>query len=133
MWPPGAQQQMVAEIDTARTSLAFTSEELTDTKVVDALAAAVRREVGCRIVLTASAQWAPAFTTVTPPAAPSTPSSTPGAVLYIHEKLILIDGTSMLIGLQNATRISLDTNREVSVIVTSPALVKAAADTFGTD
>lgn len=68
---PGAQQQKVADIDTARTWLGFTSEELTDNKVVDALAAAVRRGVGCRIVPTASAQWAPAFTTVNPPAAPS--------------------------------------------------------------
>ena len=132
MWFPGAQQRMVADIDTARTSLGFTSKELTDTKV-DALAAAVRREVGCRIVLTASAQWAPAFTTVYPAGCtvhtlPDTP-----AVLYIHEKLILIDGTSMLIGSQNATCTSLDTNREVSVIVTSPALIKAAADTLGTD
>jgi cardiolipin synthase len=85
MWSPGAEQQIVADINTARKTLDFTSEELADTKVVAALSAAAKRGVTCRIVMTDSPDWTPGFTAVT--AAGCTvhvyPDST--KALYIHE------------------------------------------------
>ena len=133
VWSPGAGQQIAAYLGSARRSVQLTSEELSDPRIVAALTAAARRGVSCRIVMTASKDWTPAFTTVTKAGCTVHTYPDTTAALYIHEKLILIDGVSMLIGSQNATATSLNKNRELSVIVTTPQLVQSAAATFAAD
>lgn len=133
VWSPGAEQQMTALIRTARTSVDFTSEELSDTAIISALSAAARRGVTCRIVMTDSADWTAAFRAVTAAgcavhAFPDTPTA-----LYVHEKLILVDRAAVLLGSQNATATSLNRNRELSINITAPTVVTAAAATFDAD
>lgn len=125
--------KITAYLATARRSVAFTSEELSDPRIVAALAAAAHRGVSCRIVMTASKDWTAAFTTVTRAGCTVHTFPDTTTALYIHKKLILIDDTSMLIGSQNATATSLNRNRELSVTITMPALVEAAAATFAAD
>ena len=134
MWSPGgAEQQVIAFIGAATKTLDFTSEELADTKVVDTLAAAAKRGVTCRIVMTDSTSWAPAFTTTTAAGCAVHVFPDRAGVLYVHEKLIVVDNKTMLLGSQNATITSLDRNRELSIDTAAPALVAAAAATFTTD
>ena len=133
MWSPGAQQQMVADIDTARTiaRVHFRGADRHQScrrpgrrrpprgglphrdDRLGAMGGGVHHRYRRGLHRPHLAR---------PPRRPVHP-----------RKADPIDGTSMLIGSQNATRDSLDTNRELFVIVTSPALVKAAAATFGTD
>lgn len=51
-------------------------------------------------------------------------------VLYVHEKQLIVDGTSDLLGSQNIGTGSLTDNWELSVDVTDPALVRQAVSTF---
>ena len=47
--------------------------------------------------------------------------------LYMHAKLILVDGQRAFVGSQNFSAISLDANREVGVIVADQAVVTQLA------
>jgi hypothetical protein len=62
VWSPNtgtgnAETVMVAQIASARRSVWFTSEELADPAVTDALTSAARRGVDCRIVMTDKPKW----------------------------------------------------------------------------
>ncbi|HEU0196170.1 MAG TPA: phospholipase D-like domain-containing protein [Nevskiaceae bacterium] len=140
VWSPGAQPAMVQQIEAARRSVYFESEELSDRAVYDALAADAHRGVQCEIVMNASRRWARAFRAVTAAGCHVHvfPSSRNG--LYIHEKVILDDaGTPaarMLLGSTNASYYSLDRNRELSIELTAteaPRAIEAATDTFAHD
>jgi phosphatidylserine/phosphatidylglycerophosphate/cardiolipin synthase-like enzyme len=129
IWSPNtgagsAESAMLRQIDSARHAIDVESEELSDAPVYQALAADARRRVKCRIVMTDSAEWTPAFRTLTRAGChvhvlPETSSG-----LYIHEKFVLDDpGTpaeSLLIGSQNASWESLHENRELGLLIRAP-------------
>ena len=140
LWSPDAESTMVGRIDNAGVSIDFTSEELSDRYIVDALVEAAKRGVRCRIAMVDQADWHEAFAEVSAAGCQvhvvqNTPSG-----FYIHEKLLLTDaGTrdaAILIGSQNASFSSLVRNRELSVILTAkqaPSVVAAATATFNKD
>lgn len=145
IWSPNtgagtAEDALVAEIASARKSVDFESEELSDPVVYRALAADARRGARCRVVMTRSSEWNTAFSEVTRAGClvrvyPDSPKA-----LYIHEKLILDDqasaGGSMLIGSQNASVTSLRRNRELGILLTrkdGAAALAAASTTFDSD
>lgn len=140
VWSPGAEQRMVQHIEAARQSVDFTSEELGDPAIYNALAADARRGVRCRVVMNDEAKWHTGFKVVTDAGCqlhvyPLTPTG-----LYIHEKLVLDDagtaGEVLMIGSQNATSYSLTRNRELSVLLTdmdAPAVIHSVAGTFDRD
>ncbi|MFI1917998.1 phosphatidylserine/phosphatidylglycerophosphate/cardiolipin synthase family protein [Nocardia sp. NPDC020380] len=135
IWSPGAQQPMVTAIESAQTSVDFTSEELADPAIIDALAADASRGVNCRIVMTDSASWKTGFTKVTA-AGCQVHVYAPDASLYIHEKQILTDGTDLTIGSQNASASSLNRNRELSIhltTATTPTIISTVSSTFDQD
>jgi cardiolipin synthase A/B len=146
IWSPNtgsgtAQDALVKQIDAARATVDFESEELADPAIIDALAADARRGVSCRIVMTNSSEWNPAFHTVTAAGCHVHLFPDSSTALYIHEKLILDDaGTareSLLIGSQNASVTSLTRNRELGILLGrgfggSAAIVSASA-TFQSD
>ncbi|MFJ4657120.1 phosphatidylserine/phosphatidylglycerophosphate/cardiolipin synthase family protein [Nocardia sp. NPDC088792] len=135
VWSPGAQQPMVTAIESARTSVDFSSEELADPAIIDALAADARRGVNCRIVMTDSASWKTGFGKVSA-AGCQVHVYAADASLYIHEKQILTDGTDLTIGSQNASAGSLNRNRELSVqltTATTPTIVSNISTTFDQD
>jgi cardiolipin synthase A/B len=146
VWSPNtgggsAESAMVDEIAAARHSIGFESEELSDAPVYEALAAAARRGVSCRIVMTDSSDWRSAFTAVTRAGCQVHVFPDSDDALYIHEKLLIDDpGTaaqSLLLGSQNASWESLKENRELSVLVHSgdggAAVIAAANATFQRD
>ncbi|HEX3804606.1 MAG TPA: phospholipase D-like domain-containing protein [Solirubrobacteraceae bacterium] len=126
LWSPNtatgsAETAMVAQIDTARHSIELESEELSDAPVYQALAAAARRGVTCRIVMTNSSDWTKAFTAITKAGCQLHVFPDSAKALYIHEKFVLDDpGTSresLLIGSQNAEWESLNENRELGLLI----------------
>ena len=140
VWSPDAESAMVNQIDSAQTSVDFTSEELSDPYIYKALATDAQRGVRCRIVMMDDPEWATAFGQVTAAGCvvhvlPDTKTG-----LYMHEKLVLVDaGTShasAMIGSQNASYSSLGFNRELAIILTgsqAPSVVDALARTFDSD
>ncbi|MDE3129795.1 MAG: hypothetical protein KGL16_01465, partial [Acidobacteriota bacterium] len=126
VWSPNtaagsAETAMVAQITGARHVVEFESQELSDAPVYQALAADARRGVSCRIVMTDSSEWAPAFALLSRAGCKVHVFTDAAGVLYIHEKLVLDDpGTrrqSLLIGSQNASWESLHENRELSLLI----------------
>jgi phosphatidylserine/phosphatidylglycerophosphate/cardiolipin synthase-like enzyme len=114
---------MVAEVRAARHTIDFESEELSDAPVYQALAAAARRGVSCRIVMTNSQEWKKAFAAVTRAGCHVRVFPDTAKALYIHEKLLLDDAgkhdESLLIGSQNASWDSLHENRELGLMITN--------------
>lgn len=53
--------------------------------------------------------------------------------LYIHAKIMVIDGASVIVGSQNFTTTSLDDNRELAMLVRDPLLVERCVSVFERD
>jgi phosphatidylserine/phosphatidylglycerophosphate/cardiolipin synthase-like enzyme len=131
---------MIAQIISARRSVWFTSEELADTAVTGALAAAAQRGVDCEIVMTDNPKWHPAYATLSAAGRQVATYPNKANSLYVHEKLVLDDArtpdATILLGSQNATATSLTRNRELSLWLTAaqaPEVLSAVAATFTGD
>ena len=146
IWSPDsgsgtAETALVKQIGSARKTVDFESEELSDSAVSGALAADARRGVRCRIVMTRSSDWDRAFRAITRAGCQVHLFADSASALYIHEKLILDDpGTareSLLIGSQNASHTSLTKNRELGILLNRDhgggGAIATAAATFEFD
>lgn len=117
----------------------FSSEELSDKDVIGALAAAAHRGVVCRVVMTQDTKWDAPFATLQDAGCAMHVLPDRAGSLFMHEKQILTDsGTASaraLIGSQNATRTSLDRNRELSLVLptTAASAIATEAATFTAD
>jgi cardiolipin synthase len=146
VWSPNtgagtAEDVLVRQIGSARESVDFESEELSDPAIYGALAADARTGVNCRVVMTRSSEWNSAFRAITNAGCHVRLFSDSSTVLYIHEKLILDDdGTanaSLLLGSQNASFSSLTRNRELGILLKrghgGSSAIAAAGATFDSD
>jgi cardiolipin synthase len=140
VWSPGAEQAMINQINSATTSVWFTSEELSDPYIYRALATDAQRGVHCEVVMMDDPDWAKAFGQVSSAGCVVhvLPDTTTG--LYLHEKLIVVDAhtshASAMLGSQNASYASLAFNRELSVVLTrtqAPAVMSELVGTFTHD
>jgi cardiolipin synthase len=138
VWSPtDAQDKLLGLINGATGSLRIYSEEMGDTTVENALVKAARRGVDVQICgenedgeyNSAYAKLARAGIHI------SDYSSSTG--FYIHGKVIEADyGTShakVFIGSENFSSTSLNRNRELGLITSSPAVLSAIASTFAAD
>lgn len=55
------------------------------------------------------------------------------AALYIHAKLIRVDGRTVFVGSQNFSRQSLTYNRELGIITHDPQVAASTGETFSSD
>jgi phosphatidylserine/phosphatidylglycerophosphate/cardiolipin synthase-like enzyme len=146
IWSPNtgsvtAEGALVKQISSARKAIDFESEELSDPAIYEALAAAARRGVTCKVVMTRSSDWDSAFRTVSKAGCLVHLFPDSSTALYIHEKLILDDpGTareSLVIGSQNASVTSLTRNRELGVLLNrrhgGASSIASASATFNSD
>jgi cardiolipin synthase A/B len=146
VWSPNtgsgtAETALVSQIGSARDSVDFESEELSDPAIYRALAADARRGVSCRVVMTRSSEWNTAFREITSAGCRVRLFSDSSTALYIHEKLILDDEqtghASLLLGSQNASVGSLTRNRELGIVLNrgngASSAIAAAATTFESD
>lgn len=140
VWSPDAESAMVNQIGSAQTSVDFTSEELSDPYIYQALAKDAERGVRCQIVMMNDPEWSKAFGQVTAAGCivHVLPETSTG--LYMHEKLVLVDAgtrhSSAMIGSQNASYSSLSFNRELSIVLTgqqAPSVVDSITRTFNSD
>jgi cardiolipin synthase A/B len=136
VWSPMARATFLQHIDEATQSIDLTNEELKDRAVISALDKAAQRGVQCRIVMTESPSWTRAIAEVSDAGCsvhlfPNTDSG-----LYMHEKMLLTDRTSLIIGSQNLSTTSLVENRELSLALDTAVaaeLIAAVQSTFDAD
>lgn len=82
--------------------------------------------------MTASTQWAPAFTTATAAGCAVHTFRDTAAAPYMHEKIIVVDQVKVLIGSQNASS-TCSKNRELSIQIAAAPIVSAVEKTFDSD
>jgi len=137
IWSPAGRATFLQQIDAATRSVDVTSEELKDRVIVVALGKAAQRGVSCRIVLTANPAWTKAVEELT--TAGCSIHLIPdddNKHLYMHEKMLLTDDTTLIIGSQNLSTASLLENRELSLKLdagTAKPVLDAVGSTFDDD
>jgi cardiolipin synthase A/B len=136
IWSPGAREQFLQQIDAATHSVDVTSEEFRDHAIIRALDKAAQRGVACRIVLTTNPAWAKAVAEVSAAGCSVHLLGTGPDDLYMHEKMLLTDKSTLIIGSQNLSTASLLEDRELSVHLDrgfAAPVVDAVAATFDSD
>lgn len=140
VWSPNAETAMVNEIESAHSTVDFTSEELSDPYIYNALASDAEHGIRCRIVMMDDDQWSKGFGAATAAGCLVHVLPETKAGLYMHEKVVLVDAglstSSVLVGSQNASYSSLAFNRELSVLLTgeqAPSVVGSISRTFNAD
>lgn len=134
LFSPDSANTFVSAIDSAKTAVDFESEELSDRAVIDALSEAARRGVACRIEMTDSASWQSAFAAVSAAGCKVHLEPDTETAPYIHEKALIINNSTLIIGSQNASYASLTYNREASLVLDmqdAPTVVKKTLAEFG--
>jgi phosphatidylserine/phosphatidylglycerophosphate/cardiolipin synthase-like enzyme len=136
VWSPGAQAPLAALIASAQSTVAIENEEMSAPTIISALAADARRGVTVTVTMTDSPSWSAAFATLSAAGAKIRVyhGETP---IYIHAKVVAVDaarpGGRVFIGSENFTVASLEHNRELGVIIDTPAPVASVAATVAHD
>lgn len=130
--PATARDPLLALVNGAVTSLDVEGEELSDDAIVSAIVAAHDRGVAVRVVLsddTPSASQSNAVQTLVADGIEVRKLSTP----YVHAKTMVADGTLAYVGSENFTANSLDSNRELGLIVAAVSEVDKIDATISGD
>jgi phosphatidylserine/phosphatidylglycerophosphate/cardiolipin synthase-like enzyme len=130
--PDNARAKLLALIASARSTLAIEDEELQDGAVVTALAAAAARGVVVQVMLPDPASGGPPASQLNTLAQAHVAIRYSGH-LYMHAKLMLLDGVLAFVGSVNFSTTSLDANRELGVLVANPAALDLLVATFTAD
>lgn len=132
LWSPGSEGATIALINSATSTIEIYNEEMADDNIIDALASAARRGVTVRVDMTYASDWKSAFVSLTAVGVQIRTYSAK-ASLYIHAKMILVDGREAFIGSQNFSETSQEENRELGIVMTNPAIIQSLSKTFATD
>ena len=128
--PVNARGGVLGLVQNAASKLDLEGESLSDATLVPSLVDAKNRGVAVRVVLsdsTPSNAMATAVQTLQASGIPVNKVSTP----YIHSKAIVADDALAYVGSANFTQNSLDSNREIGLVISNPsevAKVEAAID-----
>lgn len=132
--PINARSAFISLIGGARHTLLIEAEEMNDSAVEQALINAASRGVQIEIILPA-------------PSGSASDSNSPGiaaikqsnitvredAQLYIHAKIMVVDGGKAFVGSENISTQSLDANRELGILVSDTSVLGTLQSTFQTD
>ena len=138
VWSPTtAQDQLLALINGARHSLRIYTEEMADSTVEDALVAAARRGVTVQVVgENTDHEYDSDYARLAAGGVHIRYYDSPSG-FYIHGKVVEADyGTPaarIFIGSENFSSTSLNDNRELGLIITTPAVLASVAATFAGD
>lgn len=132
VWSPGGTATLADLIGAAGHSILVYNEELSDRTTVDALAAAARRGVRVEVVMTYQSSWVRNFDALTSAGAQVRVLYGEHPV-YVHAKMIWVDGKRVFLGSENLSVASLTRNRELGLISTDPAILHATEQTFEHD
>jgi cardiolipin synthase len=132
VWSPGSTAALADLIGSASHTVLVYSEELSDPTTVEALATAARRGIRVEVVMTDQASWVRNFDVLTSAGAQVRVLVGEHPV-YIHAKMIWVDGTRVFLGSENLSAASLTRNRELGLISGEPAILQATEQTFEQD
>jgi len=129
--PVNARSDLTALIASARKTLEIEDEEMDDTASEAALARAAAHGVHVEVILPASGGNA---------ISPDEQRLRAAGVivrhdtqLYMHAKLILVDGREAFVGSENFSAASLDRNREIGLLINDQPIIGELGATFSQD
>ena len=131
VFSPESESALVDLIESARTSIETSSEEMDSKKIEDALEADAHRGVSVEVLMTRDSSWYTAFSALSAAGAHIRLYPDSSSALYIHAKLIVVDGSEAYVGSINYSTSSMVYNRELGVITTNSAVVDPVAQAFG--
>ncbi len=132
--PINSRSTFISLIGAARHTLLIEAEEMDDSAVEQALVNAASRGVRIEIILPA-------------PSGSASDSNSSGIAaiqqsnitvredpkLYMHAKIIIVDGGKAFVGSENISTQSLDANRELGILVSDTSVLGTLQSTFQTD
>ena len=132
--PVNSRNAMTTLIGSAHSTILLTSEEMKDSGIEQALVDAAKRGVHIQVILPA-------------PSGSSSDSNSDGINtikqggvqvkedphLYMHAKIIVVDGRKAFVGSENISTQSLDKNRELGIIVADSGVLNTLQQTFQQD
>ncbi len=130
--PVNARDGLLALLNNATQTIDIEGEELSDAAIVNAIIAAHDRGLAVRVVLSddsPTTAQANAVQSLKNDGIDVRKLATP----YVHAKTIVADGALAYVGSENFTANSLDSNRELGVIVSAPAEVAKITSTIDAD
>jgi phosphatidylserine/phosphatidylglycerophosphate/cardiolipin synthase-like enzyme len=113
--------------------LAVENEEMEAPSIVAALKAARQRGVVVTVTMSYSPTWVPAWTVLARAGVEVATYPDTASALYIHAKVIVVDGLSAFVGSQNFSNASLAYNRELGLTTSDPAVVGPLSETLAAD
>jgi phosphatidylserine/phosphatidylglycerophosphate/cardiolipin synthase-like enzyme len=133
VWSPGSRSALVGLINSAHTSLAVENEEMEAPSIIAALKAARKRGVMVTVTMTYSPTWVQAWTGLARAGVMVATYPDTSSALYIHAKVIVVDGQTAFVGSQNFSNASLAYNRELGVTTSDAAVVGPLSETLAAD
>jgi cardiolipin synthase len=131
--PINARVKLLSLINSAQSSLLIEDEEMQDQQTEDALIHAARRGVDVEVVLPAPGGGSDSNASGVAYLRSNRVSVREDTQLYMHAKLMIVDGARAFVGSENFSSASLDLNRELGLIVAAPEIIQALETTFMTD
>lgn len=131
--PVNACNDLTTLISSAQKSLIIEAEELYDTNIAQAIAADAQRGIQVQVVLP------------TPQTQPDSNSSGIATIkaagaqvkedpqLIMHAKMLVVDGKQAFVGSENFSTTSLDSNRELGLLLSDPQIISTLQQTFNQD
>lgn len=129
--PVNSRHAFLSLIGSAHHTLLIDAEEMNDSAIESALASASQHGVRVEVILPSSSSSSngPGIATIKQ-----------GGVqvradpqLYMHAKIIVVDGSEAFVGSENFSTQSLDQNRELGIIISDPGVLNKLQSTFQAD
>ena len=132
--PDNSRNDFKALINSARKTLSIEAEEMQDSEIEQALISTAKRGVQVQVILPA-------------PKSSSDDSNSQGintikqggvqvkedGQLYMHAKIIVVDGQKAFVGSENISTASLDRNRELGLLIADANVINTLQQTFQQD
>ncbi|MGC2169565.1 MAG: phospholipase D-like domain-containing protein [Acidimicrobiales bacterium] len=135
VWSPGSTETLVSLIDSARHSVLVENEEMDSSPIESSLMSAAHRGVDVEIAMTEDPDWTSALDRLASNGVHVRLLSE--SQIYIHAKVICVDcagdAGTVFLGSENFSTASLSYNRELGVITTTGAAVRAVRQAVEAD
>jgi cardiolipin synthase len=133
VWSPGSEPQLAGDIRAAARSVVVENEEMDSTPIEAALESDAERGVDVTVVMTADSDWDAAFSQLESDGVHVVLYPDTASALYIHAKVIDVDGIKAFIGSENFSTASLDYNRELGLNTSSAGVLGPMNTTLASD
>lgn len=132
VWSPGSSATLLNLIQSASSTLEIYNEEMADPRITQALEQAAARGVDVRVTMTYATNWKPDFNELTQ-AGVNVRTYASSASRYIHAKMVIADTSRAFLGSENFSGQSLDSNRELGILISRPDILASLEKTFDSD